>query len=241
MTRTRTALRRALLLPALVPALVAGTAVLPATLAAQAPAATTTPTWLRARLDGRFDPRARAALERVIDSALVAGIPAEPLVDKALEGASKGAPTDAVLRAVRGLAVDLASARQALGAGSLVGELGAGAAALRAGVDPGALRSLRRDRPGQPLVVALGVLTDLVARGVPAEGAAQSVLALTKAGIVDEQLVAFRRDVERDIAVGAPPAVAGGVRATTLRAARGVGDGHVNGPVGPAGGGKSRP
>jgi hypothetical protein len=183
----------------------------PAAAGAQAPAAgppVTTPAWLRARLDGRFDVRARAALERVIDSALVAGVPAEPLVDKALEGASKGAPTEAVLRAVRGLAGDLTIARQALGANTLVGEMTAGAAALRAGVEPGALRSLRRDRPGQPLVVALGVLTDLIARGVPVDGAARSVLALTKAGIVDEQLVAFRRDVERDIGIGAPPAVA---------------------------------
>lgn len=179
-----------------------------------------TPTWLRARLDARFDARARAALERLIDSAYAAGIPAEPLVDKALEGASKGAPTEAVLRAVRGLAGDLATARTALGNGSLVGELSAGAAAIRAGVDPGALRSLRRDRPGQPLVVALGVLTDLIARGVPAEGASRSVLALTKAGIVDEQLVAFRREVERDIGVGAPPAAALSIRASGLAAAR---------------------
>jgi hypothetical protein len=212
---------------------------------AQAPAAdppVTTPAWLRARLDGRFDARARAALERVIDSALVAGVPAEPLVDKALEGASKGAPTDAVLRAVRGLAGDLAAARQALGTGSLVGELSAGAAALRAGVDPGALQSLRRDRPGQPLVVALGVLTDLIARGVPAEGASSSVLALTKAGIVDEQLVAFRRDVERDIGVGAPPAVALGVRTSSFAANRGLGEG-VGGAAarGAPGGGKRRP
>jgi hypothetical protein len=69
-------------------------------------------------------------------------------------------------------------------------------------------------------VIALGVLTDLIARGVPADGASRSVLALTKAGIVDEQLVAFRRDVERDIGVGAPPAAALAIRATGLSAAR---------------------
>jgi hypothetical protein len=226
---------------ALVAALAATAELRPgATAGAQAPAAAVTPSWLRARLDGRFDPRARAALERVIDSALVAGVPAEPLVDKALEGASKGAPAEAVLRAVRTLAGDLAVARQSLGTNSLVGELSAGATALRAGVEPSALRSLRHDRPGQPLVVALGVLTDLIARGVPADGASRSVLALTKAGIVDEQLVAFRRDVERDIGVGAPPAVAVGVR-TTFLTSRSVGEGAFNGPAGRAGNGKRRP
>ena len=215
--------------------------------AAQAPAAGTqpaapaTPAWLRARLDGRFEPRLRAAIERVIDSAYVAGVPAEPLVDKALEGASKGAPPEAVLRAVRGLAGDLAVARQSLGGGSLVGELSAGAAALSAGVNPGALRELRRDRPGQPLVIALGVLTDLIARGVPADGAAKSVLALTKAGIVDEQLVALRRDVERDIGVGAPPAVALGVRTNGFVAYSGLGEGSVGPAARGAAGVKRRP
>jgi hypothetical protein len=167
-----------------------------------------TPAWLTARLDNRLDARTRAAVERLIDSARAQGIPAEPLVDKALEGASKRAPAEVLLRAVRGLAIDLASARQLLGGQSLTDEVSAGAGALRAGVDANVLRSLREDRPGQPLVVALGVLTDLVARGVPAEAASRSVLALTKAGIADERLIAFRRDVERDIGIGAPPAAA---------------------------------
>lgn len=185
--------------------------VAPTLASAQAPGSTAvaaTPAWLRARLDGRLDARTRTAVERVLDSAYIAGIPAEPLVDKALEGASKRAPSEAIVRAVRTLAVDLTAARQVLGASSLPSELTAGAASLRAGVDADALRTLRHDRAGQPLTVALSVLTDLVASGVPAEGAARSVLALTKAGLVDEQLVAFRRDVEHDIGVGAPPAAA---------------------------------
>ena len=167
-----------------------------------------TPPWIRARLDARLDARTRAAVERVVDSAYIAGIPAEPLVDKALEGASKRAPGDLIVRAVRTLAVALGTARQQLGPHSLPSELTAGAAAVRAGVDASALRTLRQDRPGQPLTVSLGVLADLVAGGVPADDAARSVLALTKAGLVDEQLVAFRRDVERDIGIGAPPVIA---------------------------------
>jgi hypothetical protein len=187
----------------------------PDVVAAQGPggsAVTATPAWLRARLDGRLDARTRSAVERLVDSAYISGVPAEPLVDKALEGASKRAPGELIVRAVRLLAVDLTAARHVLGGNSLPSELTAGAAALRAGVDGGALRTLRHDRPGQPLTVSLGVLADLVANGVPAEAAARGVLALTKAGLVDEQLVAFRRDVERDIGVGAPPAAALQVR-----------------------------
>ena len=189
----------------------------PGTVAAQQPTARgATPAWLRARLDGRLDSTSRVAIERVVDSAHAAGLPAEPLIDKALEGASKRAPREAILRALRTLAADLSVARQALGAQSLADELTAGAVALRGGVEGDALRVLRRERPGQPLVVALGVLTDLVARGVPAGDASRAVLGLTRAGIADEQLVAFRRDVERDIGIGAPPAAAATLRASSL-------------------------
>ena len=200
-----------------------------------------TPAWLTARLDQRLDPRTREQVERLIDSARAQGIPAEPLVDKALEGASKRAPTELLLRAVRGLAIDLASARQLLGGGSLTDEVSAGAGALRAGVDGNVLRRLREDRPGQPLVVALGVLTDLVSRGVPAEAASRSVLALTKAGIADERLLAFRRDVERDIGIGAPPAAAtilnANSQAASLARVAGPGSGSGSGAVG----GRRRP
>lgn len=183
----------------------------PGVAVAQAPGGGT-PAWLRARLDGRLEPRVRVSVEKVIDSALAAGIPAEPLVDKALEGASKHAPGDAILRAVRALAVDLGRSRQVLGTEALASELTAGASALRAGVDEKALRQMRGDRPNQSLVVSLGVLTDLIARGVPVRTATQTVLALTDLGLADEQLVAFRRDVERDIGLGAPPGTAAQLR-----------------------------
>lgn len=199
--------QRALLALSAVLALV----VAPGELLAQAPAA------VRARLEGRLDDASRAAVERVVDSVHALGLPAEPLVDKALEGASKSAPREAILRAVRALASDLAVARRQLGPQSQADELTAGAVALRGGIEEGALRRLREERPGQPLVVALGVLTDLVARGVPATDASRAVLGLTRAGIADEQLVAFRRDVERDIGIGAPPAATVTLRALSLQ------------------------
>ena len=178
----------------------------------------TTPAWLRARLDGRFDARSRAVVERVIDSAFAAGLPAEPLVDKALEGQSKGKSVEVIVPVLRTLAIELSSARSALGKESLPGELAAGAGALRVGVDSRTLERLRHDRAGQPLVVALGVLTDLIQRGVPVSTATKSILELTKAGIADEQLVAFRRGVERDVGLGAAPASAALLQAADFSA-----------------------
>ena len=55
--------------------------------------------------------------------------------------------------------------------------------------------------------MALAVLTDLVASGVPVDSAASAVVALAKRAS-DADLVAFRRTVEHDIALGAPPAAA---------------------------------
>ena len=150
----------------------------------------------------RLDAAARAAVVALVDSARAAGLPPEPLIQRALEGTTKGAPADRVIAAVRRLAVDLSSARAALGPSSMALEVEAGAAALRAGASPAVLDRLRRARH-QPLMVPLAVLADLVASGVPVDSATAAVLAL--AGTADADLVEFRRAVERDIALGASP------------------------------------
>lgn len=161
-----------------------------------------------ARLDARLDERTRSALLPVIDSARVAGLPIEPLVQKALEGASKRAPGDRIVHAVRRLAGQLGTAQLALGRGAAEPELVAGASALQAGVTPDVLATLRAERRDAVLTVPLGVMAELIARGVPADTAALAVTALAEAGVNDAQLVALRRDVERDIGVGAPPTTA---------------------------------
>jgi len=162
----------------------------------------------------RLDAEARPLVAGVIDSARAAGLPTEPLVQRALEGATKGAPDTLIVGAVRRLAADLGRARAALGAGATPPELEAGAAALRAGAGPAVLAQLRRSRR-RTITVPLAVLTDLVASGVPVDSAAAAVLALA-ASARDADLIDFRRAVERDIALGAAPTAA------TAAAAAGV-------------------
>ena len=166
----------------------------------------------------RLDPGLRARVSQVIDSARSVGLPSEPLIQRALEGVLKGANGDRIVAAVRRLATDLGTARAALGTSAASAELEAGVAALRAGATPSVLAHLR-ERRRQSLTVALAVLADLVARGVPVDSAAAAVLVLAPTAR-DVDLVEFRRAVERDIALGAPPAAATSVRLdATARAA----------------------
>lgn len=169
----------------------------------------------RAKLAARLDSGAVAAILPVIDAAAEQGLPVDPLVQKALEGASKRAPSDRIVAAVRRLSSQLASARLALGPAS-ASELVAGASALQAGVRPEMLAAIRSERPAASLAVPLGVLAELIARGVPADTGAMAVTALLDAKVTDAQLVAFRQDIERDIGVGAPPTTALIARTTGL-------------------------
>jgi hypothetical protein len=166
-----------------------------------------------ARLDARLDAHTRDAVVSLIDSARAEGIPSEPLVQKALEGASKHADGPRILTAVHMLARELGDARSALGPSSTDAEVIAGASALHSGIAPAALSRMRATRTHGSLAVALAVLSDLIARGVPGDTATTVIAALTGAGAQDAELLKFQQGVERDIARGATPSAALGVRA----------------------------
>ncbi|MEO8296121.1 MAG: hypothetical protein ABI613_11450 [Gemmatimonadota bacterium] len=141
------------------------------------------PALLRAqdpRLASRLDPATRRMVTALIDSAATAGLPTEPLIQKALEGASKGASGGRIVAALRTLAGNMETARAALGKGSREQEIVAGVAALRAGATTGAIRGLRLARADRDVAVPLAVLADLVGLGVNVEAAYESVLDLAR-------------------------------------------------------------
>ena len=164
----------------------------------------------------RLDRRVQAEVSALIDSARSLGIPAEPVVDKALEGAAKRAPSERIIRVVRTRFGELVAARGALGSGPIDAELIAAADALHAGASAEVITTLRTRRPGVPLTIPLAVLADLIARGVPVDTASSAVLALAGTPATDAQFAALRADIERDIANGAPPAISTHVRARGL-------------------------
>ena len=163
------------------------------------------------RLAGRLTDAARTQVDGILVAARTAGLPTEPLVDRALEGAVKGASPERIVAAVNRLFEELRVARLAFGDGASPAELTAAASALRAGATRADLARLKQLRPRQPLTIPTGVLADLVAAGVAADTGIAAVLALaSNAG--DADYIAFRRNVERDIAQGASPAASVGVR-----------------------------
>lgn len=160
-------------------------------------------------LPERISGPTRVALERLIDSASAAGIPREPLYDKASEGVLKGANTDQVVRAVRNLVARLGEAQTALGVSADRSLLGAGVSALMAGVSPAELKRLAHPPGAQPnpstLSMALVTLVDLVANRVPLPTATSSIQNLIDHRATERQFSTLRSDVERDILAGTEP------------------------------------
>jgi len=151
----------------------------------------------------------RAALERLIDSARVAGLPIDPLYSKVREGVFRSADEPRVIAAVQRLSHDLGDARLSLGDSASAEEITAGANALRAGIRQADLVRLRETpgrKAGRPLTVALVVLADLATRGVPPAMAAASVNELVARNVSDGSLLSFRQNVERDLVGGRSPA-----------------------------------
>ena len=164
----------------------------------------------------RLDSATRVAVAVVVDSARRSRLPMEPLVDKALEGAKKGAEDDRIVAAVRGLFAELRTARSALGPGASTDEINAGASAIHAGLPMRNLAQLRAasQHAGRAHVtLPLTVLTDLIARGVPVGVASDVILSLAKAGLRDADFTMFQRNVRLDIEHGADAAAAAQTRA----------------------------
>lgn len=168
------------------------------------------------RLTSRLDRETREQVDAIIDAARKAGVPTEPLVDRALEGASKRATGRMIVAVVRGWADDLQRARQALGPGSPDAEVVAGAHALRSGVKVKELERLRATKSGVRYAMALDVMSYLVNRGVPADTISPVIVNLVLASATDDQLAKLRQDVERDISGGMAAATAITVRGQGL-------------------------
>ena len=191
------------------------------------------------RLEAIPDARVRAAVAEVLRDAESRGLPLDPLVAKALEGVEKQAPPVRIEAAVRAMAARLASARSALAPHLSEAELTAGADALAVGIPADVLQRLRTLARRRSTAVPLGVLSQLVSRGVPAPQAASAVGELVTKRANDGQLLALGRAVQDDMASGVSATEALDLRTRALARALPpllgppVGAVDVMGPPGP--------
>lgn len=144
------------------------------------------------RLAARLDSVTRPRVETVVSTAQGEGLPTEPLVQKALEGSSKGAPGPRIVTAVESMLADLRRSRDALGRSAAPDEIVAAAAALRAGATPGMVSEMRRVGPHGGVAVPLAVFTDLVAGGMTVDAAWRSVAALAQRGGDEQEFLDLR-------------------------------------------------
>jgi hypothetical protein len=115
-----------------------------------------------------------ARVDAALQSALEAGIPVSLLEQKIAEGKAKGVPTERIAAAVEKRLDALTHAQEALSKAGVEsateGELSVAADAVQGGVSQAALAAISQSSSGDNRVVAIAVLTDLVAMGhVPEE------------------------------------------------------------------------
>ena len=155
------------------------------------------------RLARELDAETYAAVNQVVGAARAKSLPVEPLLDKALEGSVKGASSLLIRNAVVALADRMVIAREMLSPPSpSAADISAGAGALARGIPRETLRTIRIASAGRPVAVPLGVLTELVVRGVPVRRASDQVVALVRSGATPQQLASLSDEVRHDIQAG---------------------------------------
>ncbi|HVT39305.1 MAG TPA: hypothetical protein VHE78_09690 [Gemmatimonadaceae bacterium] len=147
------------------------------------------------RDDGRIDRESLQLLRAIVDTATAHGLPAQPLLDKILEGSARNVPGPRIVAVVRQYAAALGEARTALGPSSTAPELDAGAAALRSGVLPAQLIRMRAVRGPGTAATSIVILTDLVSRGITTERASDALERVLRLDTDDSMALALRNAV----------------------------------------------
>lgn len=161
-----------------------------------------------ARLAVIRDDATRDAVRQFVEAARARGTPTDPLVARALEGVAFKADRKKIEQAMAALEKRLRRSRDLLGARASVEEVTAAADALAADVPEGTIRDMKRIVPQRPITVELGVLTELVARGVAPKRAAAMVRELMARGATGAQLTELNAAVQQDVALGVKPVAA---------------------------------
>jgi hypothetical protein len=153
---------------------------------------------------------AQAQIEAALERVQKAGIPADLVQMKVLEGQAKGIPADRIATAATHRATALVRAQDALnraGVQPTRDDLAAGADALGSGVSEAILTALANATPGEHRAVAISVLGALSAEGVLPEQALQGIQRALAQG--PEALANLPAQAAAARGQGGPPSQAG--------------------------------
>lgn len=152
-----------------------------------------------------LDSATEAAIAPILARAQAANLPVELLIAKAREGRVKRVPVTGIQAAVRALAERIHTANEALAPNATEPEVRAAVDALAEGVSVETLRAMRKAGRNGSLAVPIGVLTQLVARGVPVEKASVQIVDLLQRGAVPRHFIALDDRVREDVLAGRRP------------------------------------
>jgi hypothetical protein len=152
-----------------------------------------------------LDSATAAAIAPIVEQAKATGLPVGALYVKAREGQVRRVPLAAITSAVRALVQRLRSANDALAPNPSEQELRAAADAIKQGVGAETLRAMRKAGGDGSLAVPLGVLTQLILRGVPVEKASMKVVDLLNRGAMPQTFIALDESVRQDVLAGRHP------------------------------------
>ena len=161
-----------------------------------------------ARLLAIRDDATRDFVRQYVEAARVRGTPTEPLVSRALEGVAFKADRKGIEQAMTRLERRLRRSRELLGGNASVDEIAAGADALAADVPDGIIKDMKKLAPQRQITMELGVLTELVAKGIAPKKAADMVKQLMARGATGAQLTELNAAVQQDVALGIKPVAA---------------------------------
>lgn len=161
-----------------------------------------------ARLLAIRDDATRDLVRQFVEAARLRGTPTEPLVSRALEGVAFKADRKKIEQAMASLEKRMRRAHDLLGSRATVDEIAAAADALANNVPDGTIRDMRKLAPARSITVELGVLTELVAKGVAPRKAAAMVRDLMARGATGAQLTELNAAVQQDVALGIKPVAA---------------------------------
>lgn len=152
-----------------------------------------------------LDSATAAAIAPIVEQARATGLQVGVLYAKAREGQVRRVPLGAITSAVRSLVQRLHSANDALAPSPSQQELRAAADAIQQGVPVETLRAMRKAGGDGSLAVPLGVLTQLILRGVPVEKASMKVVDLMNRGAIPQTFIALDESVRQDVLAGRRP------------------------------------